>query len=279
MYERMLQWLHRDREGKLVFDDRPFVYYTVRLAKVVEGKIYTTGHEHKWGSETLYSGTITITFNAYDPFGKMTYISYDGYDEGIMSRSGIIPTDEMPPAIQPSVGNYLVYNPGTEMTDTVIKIAGTAPNGITIRNQTTGDVCEFISLPSGLTLIVDSEHGSISTSDDPNGFAFEYHDMGYIRLKPCIPYERDVAVSYIEGSNIIDFTIFDLAEDNVGQHVRLNGEWVKILSVSGKSAVINKFMDVTGSEYTMLATLNEISIEGDSVELELFELSYEPCIR
>jgi len=275
----MIQWLHRDREGKLIFDDRPFVYYNARLAKVVEGKIYTANHEHKWGTETLYSGTITITFKAYDPFGKMTCISYDEYDEGAMARSGIIKTDEMPPSILPSVGDYLVYNPGTEITDTVIRIAGTAPNGLTITNRTTGDVCKIVSLPSALILTINSESGAVSTSDDPNGFAFEYHDMGYIRLAPCIPYERDVAVSYIAGSNIINFTIFELSEENIGQYIRLNGEWLRIISVKGKSAVISKNMNVTSAEYTTLATMNEISIEGEGAELTLFEMEYEPCIR
>lgn len=39
-YEQMLLWLHREKEGKLIFDDRPYVYYEARPAKVVEGKVY-----------------------------------------------------------------------------------------------------------------------------------------------------------------------------------------------------------------------------------------------
>ena len=276
-----MQWLHRDRTGRLVFDDRPFVYYDARVAKVVEGKTYTTGHEHKYGNESLYRGTLTITLKADDPFGKMTYVSYKDNDiDNAMARCGIISEEEMPAAIQAKAGEYLVYNPGTEPADTIIRIAGDAPNGCTITNRTTGDVCTLIALPSSGYLEIDSDAGSIvHLPSQPEEYAFEYHDYGYIRLAPSIPYERDVAVSYINGSNQIEFMLLDLAPHNVGQYIRLNGEWVRIISVSGKSAVINKFMNVTGSEYTMLATMNEISVEGEGATLTMLEMEYVPRVR
>lgn len=209
----MIQWLHRDKVGKLVFDDRPFVYYDARVAKTIEGKTYTTGHEHKYGDERLYSGTITITFKADDPFGKMTYTYYDENDiDNAMARCGIISKEEMPTAVLPAIGDYLIYNPGTETSDTVIKIAGKAPNGVKITNRTTGDVCELITLPSSSSeyLELDSDSGSVfKLPTKPDDFAFEYHDFGFIRLAPCIPYERDVAVSYMEGSNQVDFMLQD----------------------------------------------------------------------
>lgn len=278
----MFQWLHRDREGKLVFDDRPFVYYDARIAKIVEGKTYTTGHEHKYGNETLYSGTLTITLKADDPFGKMTYTAYQERDiDNAMAHCGILSEDEMPTAIEPTTGDYLIYNPGTEPSDTIIRVAGTAPNGVKITNRTTGDICELIALPSDPDYLeLDSESGSITQlPSKPDEFAFEYHDYGYIRLAPCIPYERDVAVSYVAGTNTIDFMLLDLTEHNVGQYVRLNGEWIRIISVSGRQAVISKPMDVTGSEYTMVATMNEISVEADGAELTKLEIQYIPKVR
>ena len=114
-----------------MFDDRPFVYYTVRPAKVVEGKAYATARPCLGNKQdVLYSGTFTITFSAHDPFGKMAYVSYDEYDtDGAERRCGIVSKTEMPPAVSASTGTHLVYNPGTEITDTVIRISGSAPKG------------------------------------------------------------------------------------------------------------------------------------------------------
>ena len=279
-FERIIQWLHRDREGKLIFDDRPFVYYIARVSKVVEGKVYSSSHLHKWGNETLYSGTFTVTFKAYDPFGRMTCVSYPDFDkDGVIDHSGIMREDEMPPAIQPQTGDYLVYNPGTETTDTFISIAGTAPNGLMIRNATTGDVCEIVSLPSSLVLTIDSETGWVSSTADPDGSAFEYHDLGYIRLAPCTPYEREVVASYVSGLNMITFPMYETTEENVGQYIRLDGEWLRIISVSGKTAIVNKFLKKTSVENTMITTMNEISVEGEGAELTLLKMEYEPRIR
>lgn len=252
------------------------------MAKVIEGKTYITGHEHKYGDEKLYSGTITVTFRADDPFGKMAYTCYEENDvDNAMARCGIIRKDEMPPEIQPKAGNYLIYNPGTEISDTTIYIAGDAPNGVKITNHTTGDICELLALPSYPDhMEVDSESGGVYIlPTKPDEFAFEYHDYGFIRLAPCTPYERDVAVSYVAGTNLIEFMLHDLTEHNVGQYVRLNGEWVKIISVNGRSAVINKRMNVTGAEYTMLATMNEISVECEGANLTKLVIDYVPKVR
>ena len=142
-FEKMLQWIHRDVRGRLIFDNRPFVYYDVFPWKKPEGKIYPTGNTNESSVDTtLWSGTMTLFFKAYEPFGKMLYKAYDQYDlEGAGIGTGIVAQTDMPPAIQPSVGDYLVYNPGTETANTVIRIAGSAPNGVMIRNYTNGTAC------------------------------------------------------------------------------------------------------------------------------------------
>lgn len=280
-YEGILQWLHRDAEGKLVFDDRPYVYYNVRVGKIVEGKTYTTSHPHKYGKSILYSGTITIVFEADDPFGRMTYNSYVDHDaDGATVRCGILEVKEMPPSIQPSAGNYLLYNPGTEISDTVIRIAGKAPNGCKITNQTTGDVCEFIALPSSPNYLeIDSEYGAVRLLPSSDKFAFEYHDLGYIRLAPCTPYEKDVAVSYSQGSNVVEFHLYTPREENIGQYIRINGEWLKILSIKDRGVIVNKFLNATKTEYTTIASMNEIYVEADGASLTRLEIEYVPKVR
>lgn len=210
----------------------------------------------------------------------MTYKAYSDMDEdGAVKRTGILPEDMMPPAVSPASGTYLIYNPGTEITDTVIRVSGKAPNGLKITNQTTGDICEIVSLPSSLTLTVDSEHGFVCTSAAPDTAAFEYHDLGYIRLAPCIPYERDVMVNYTSGKNEITFSTHFPVEENVGQYIYVGGEWLRITSVNKNKATVNKNLAVSGFEETMIATLNEIVVEGNGLALTTLEIDYEPRIR
>lgn len=128
VFEDMIQWLHRDVTGDLVFDERPFVTYTATTWKKPTGKVYSIRKDD--GIEELYSGTMSVFFKCYDPFGRMAYTAYDTYDtDNAQAHCGIIESREMPEALSPTLGTHLIYNPGTEICDTVIRIGGTAPNG------------------------------------------------------------------------------------------------------------------------------------------------------
>lgn len=212
----------------------------------------------------------------------MMKVSLDGFDEwGATSGSGILKTDDMPPAIRPENGTYLLYNPGTEPTYAIIRAAGAAPNGVIITNNTTGDVCSLLSLPSAPNHIeVDGEIGTVKILPaDPDGFAFELHDMGYITLAPCLPYWRDVAASYKAGSNVITLHAF-YGEDIVGRHIRLNGEWLKIIAErSGGEYIVSKNLPKAGMENTMITTMNEISVQGTDLSLTMLEIEYTPRTR
>ena len=145
-FEAMMQWLHADQTGSLVFDERPFVSYSAVVWKKPTGKVYSV--RNATDIDEVYSGTMSVYFKCYEPFGKMAYTSYDTVDtDGAMKCCGILEKEEMPSPVLPQAGTYLVYNPGTEICNTVIRIAGTAPNGLTISNGT-GDVCKLVSLPS-----------------------------------------------------------------------------------------------------------------------------------
>ena len=69
MREEIRNWLDRNTKGKLVFDDRPYVYYNVRPTNVTTGEIYPLLTKHG----EVFSGTFTATFSAYDPFGYVPY--------------------------------------------------------------------------------------------------------------------------------------------------------------------------------------------------------------
>lgn len=116
--ERIRAWLDRKTSGYLVFDERPFVKYYVRPAKTVPGKSYTTRHEGV--SQDLYSGTFTIDFSAYEPFGMLSYKYYTDYDEdGAGLYCGILEENEMPGEPTTAARSFLVYNCGTETCNTV----------------------------------------------------------------------------------------------------------------------------------------------------------------
>lgn len=180
--EKIRRWLSRDTSGKLIFDDRPFVYYNVRPAAVPEGEIYNDSGK--------YSGTFTITFNAYEPFGFLTRKANSGSEtDHAEDYCGMIPQSMMPSAPTTSSRSFQVYNPGTEACGLNIIIGGSASNPIRFINQRNNGVCVIKSFPSTGVLDIHGDTGfvkyktSASATAFDNGFA--YHDKGFIRLDPC----------------------------------------------------------------------------------------------
>lgn len=95
----------------------------------------------------LFSGTFEACFTAYDPFGKMLRATYaDAPMKGELEATGILPAAMMPPAPVAAGGSFLIYNPGTERAQTVIRVTGDAGDGVLIRNLTTGQRCKIVDL-------------------------------------------------------------------------------------------------------------------------------------
>lgn len=138
--ERIRAWLDRKTSGRLIFDDRPFVYYNVRPTKTEPGKLYTT--RHGGSSFDRYSGTFTLTFTAYEAFGFLKYKYYTDYDQdGAGVYCGMLEENEMPAAPTAASESFLLYNCGTEPCGAKITLAGSAPNGVVIKNKTNGTKC------------------------------------------------------------------------------------------------------------------------------------------
>lgn len=268
--EEIINWFYRARTGRLVFDDRPFVYYTATVSSILEGSLYNTK-----------DATLTIKMEAFDPFGKMLYKDLDSADsEKAQKTTGMVYREQMP-KISTKPGEYLLYNPGTEMADTIIRIAGTAPNGVLIENRTTGEICRIVSLPSSPDeLVLDSEEGDVYLMSNADGHNFEFHDEGFIRLAPCVPYQRSITVSFASGSNVVAFVAGAITQDNIGQYLLINSQWYRIIAVKDDtSAVINKHLEADGQAICMLATMNEISVQADDAEFTTLEIDYIPRTR
>ena len=98
------EWVRRDSYGTLIFDDMPFVYWNVRPGKIPAGNWYLDNGE-------THSGTVTLVFNAYNPFGYLTrkYNSQTQHStDGSTDYCNLIDVDDMP-AAQPQAPRRLMY--------------------------------------------------------------------------------------------------------------------------------------------------------------------------
>lgn len=277
--EKMMLWQDRKTSGLQVFDERPFVYYKVHPTKKLTGKIYQ--HQTPGYGITQYSGTFTITFTAYDPFGYQTEKCYEDYDmSGIHQYCGILEKNEMPKEPLPTDRSIMVYNCGTERCGAVIRIGGTAPNGQTITNMTNNNVCKLLTLPPESTYQeLDSDAGTVKKIEGMNVTdAYEYHDEGYITLEPCGFNYDDITVSYEKDSNKIMSLDRTLDSSYVGKYLWLSGAWYRIISVLADGIVLNGRLKESGMEKVHFVTMNLQNITGADINLNKLEIDYRPKV-
>lgn len=282
MREGLLRWLDRGTKGTLIYDDKPYVYYDVRPAKRIEIKQYT----HRENGVLLYSGTFTVTFRCYDPFGKLFASSYDGdCKPELLSVTGILHTSMMPAPPNPSDTMFLAYNCGTEKAPLTIQLAGDVGDGLSIVNETTGQVCKIVGLkadeiPAGAYVEIDSGTGQVwLVKGLERELAFHYHDLGYLHLAPCTPFVRSLHVSYSASSRTVT-TDGSFTPEMEGQYLYLAGSWMEIRQVTdAHKAELRNMMTSTGTANTPVVTMNKISLRGDGVALSRLEIEYIPRVR
>lgn len=269
----------------MIFDDRPYVAYEVWPTKTVTPTVYMSYGE----IETLLNGKMKITFTAYNPFGRMLVDRYDGNVDfsGAMADTGILNSTMMPAAPTVEDRSFLIYNCGTEPSAVTIRIAGDVDTdtGLTITNTANGTACKIIGLtssavPEGAWLEVDGEHGQVVTViGEERRLAFEYHDLGYLQMDPCMPIARDVLVSYEAGSRILTNNIEAFADVEAGQYIYVDGKWRYIGRVLDAGRIeLNSEMDITGVGIADIATMNLVTVEGTAT-LTKFEIEITPRTR
>lgn len=263
----------------MIFDERPFVSYDVRPTKVASGKRYAV-YNSETGAET-YSGTFTVTFSAYAPYGRLHYKDYTDFDaEGAGQYCGMVEHDEMPASPTVSSRDFLLYNCGTQPCDTLFLMGGTASSGLTITNNTNGTSCTLTSFPSTGYLEIDSRYGSIAwVHGNDRDLAFNYHVKGFVTLDPYMACEDEIVAGYTGGSTTVVRQNADFDERFVGKYIYIDGGWRKITAVSaGGTATVNSAPTHTGVEQTKAVTMNEISITGENLTLTRLEADYFPVI-
>ena len=278
--ERIRAWLDRETMGELVFDDKPFVVYrSVRPKKTLAGKIYTTRYDNM--SQDQYSGTFTIDFAVYEPYGYLSYKSYSGVDlDGAAQYCGILETNEMPSSPLTSSRNFLLYNPGTQTCHTVLTIGGTVgTGGQTITNATNGTKCKLSSLPASGYLKIDSFLGGVAVvNNGSETLDFQYHDQGFLTLAPYGQKIDNAIVTCTSNSTsaIIDESL--LGYDLVGKYIRLGNSWKKIAAAQGTAITLNENAGVSGVKITKIVGMNEITITGTDISLSQLSMDYFPMI-
>ena len=132
--EDIRKWLHRDTSGQLIFDSMPFVYWNVRPTGLATGNIYNdTGK---------YSGTFSIKFTAYEPFGYLTRkYNTQSDNDNANDYCDLIAQESMPAAPTTSSSSFSVYNPGREVCGLTVRLRGSTSNPIMFKNATNNTSC------------------------------------------------------------------------------------------------------------------------------------------
>ena len=254
----------------------------MRPVKRVEIRQYT----HRVDEADRYSGTFTISFRCYDPFGRLLRTAYEGScGEAELIQTGILPVHMMPPAPALTDRQCLLYNCGTERAHTRIQLAGDVGEGLVIDNVTTGQQCRIVGLkadeiPPGAYIEADSFTGQVwLVMGEERELAFHYHDLGYIMLAPCTPFIRSMGMRYTAGERQIEADGAFLPH-MAGQFVYLDNAWRKIHRVeSAHIAHLTQPLTVTGWTDTPVAAMNEIWLRGENIDLTEFKIEYAPRVR
>ena len=218
---------------------------------------------------TRYSGTFTATFTCYDPFGRLLKSELDtASTEAELSETGLLSAEMTPEAVTTGSSFFLLYNPGTEVGHSIIRLTGdVGEDGLLIRNLTTGQKCKVVNLKAnsllkGACLELDSEKCQTSiVLGDESELAFPFHDEGYITLAPCIPFIRSIEVSHTAGSKAVT-SDGAFAAHMEGQYLYIGG-WKCIRQVTdGNIAILSAAVESTGATQTPVVTMNEIEITG-----------------
>lgn len=208
-----LDFFRIGRRGKLVFSNRPWVYYSATIVNIDSSQITNIMH-----------GVITITMRAYYPFGRFNdnwddlqfgetigerthdpayWSSYsldaDERRELAGEHLELIANSSLPIAsgevsMQRSFTSpygytdetFELYNFGTRAADCAVEITGTWTQ-LTISNPATGEKIELYPCSTGSQkYVIDSLNGKCYfESGSTKTLNYLYHKQGFLHIAPC----------------------------------------------------------------------------------------------
>ena len=276
-------FFRRGKTGRLVFEHRDWLWYTATVVGVDLNDL-----------RNYRNGFVTITLRAYYPFARHDFISLGSenmLNYYIAANTGLL-SDEETPATSfndiPNSTSIMLYNGGSERAGVAIAIAGDAgEDGVTIINHTTGQTAKFVvfnrasTTDVGKYIVSDCINGkTVLTDGTASQIGFLYHDHGFIELAPSYPIEREVYVSYEEGSNRVSVVGKSLGDDVIGRHICVANEYHKITDKTDSALIIDGVASEDGYGYTNILTMNEISIElSPGAHLTKLDFIYKPTFQ
>lgn len=202
----------------------------VTLDKVVPGKSYTSKKDNS--IQSLFSGTFTVNFVAYDPYGYLTYTTFEETDPlGASMYCGMLEQNFLPSTPETSSRNFIIYNCGNATCGTKIKIGGSVgEGGLTIANLTNGSKCILNSLPSEGYLEIDGYYGTIKhITNSTEELDYQYHNEGFLTLDSCGILIRDIGIHTVSGSNEIRIINDVISDSVIGRYIWIRSKWYKII--------------------------------------------------
>lgn len=252
------------KSGKLIFQRRPWCYYYATVTSIDDTELLS-----------YLSGTIKINMKAYYPFGRSDTFVCKRTDDTFfrtINNTSLFENESMVPVMEfsdvTSVGKPIILaNPGTERAPVCIVVSGNVGNGIDIRNLTTGQTCGVVGLTTENTtdqnkkVYIDGMNGkTVIVGGGESKPAFLYHDKGFIELEPAGIALRNVFTSYSNNK----VTLRNNLEENVvGKFIFVDNKWCKIISQTDNILTIDQNV-ASGTNKTMIMTLNEITIDASS---------------
>lgn len=283
---KQMEWLFsRGKTGELIFEDRPFLTYIGTVTKIKKFEIYAGN-----------SGKITVEITAYYPFAKMDSLSVTSYAQygpslvGLLKGTTGILTTAMTPDTAITSGlnatkSFLLYNPGDELADVRIKIAGDVGTGVSIYNNRTKQTCVITGLTKvvsgnvGKWLEVNATTGNIYlTNGETYSSGALYHDRGFIQLEGSAPIARDISVTY-DGNLVSSNGAFRSYME--GQYIYINGYWRRIDTFLSPSEIIIGYVyGGTGASLSTIAIMNYITVTPlTTMSLTQLEFVYYPTFK
>lgn len=270
------------KTGRLVFAKRTWCWYTATVVDIDTSNIFN-----------YENGMIVIRMRAYYPYARSNMSVVSGQDperNDIINNSGMLTDASRMPQTQfgsassriSGQNSYILYNPGTERAKVAIEIAGEAPDGVSIANSTTNQLCKFVALSNAITtsankyLVSDALNGkTVLTNGTPAGtsLAFLYHDNGFLELEPSYPILRGIHASYTVASTDV-VVEEEISEDVIGKYVYIDGSWRKIAAQpSAHNLTITSTPSQTGTAETDIVLMNEITVTPETT-MSLSKLNF-----
>lgn len=281
IFDDMLSKFAIGKSGKLIFDNRPWLWYAATVTSVDTSNLINA-----------WNGFVTISFKCYYPFGRCPYkyLSADTpFQDAVLNRTML--NQELTPPTEiitqdtniDSEYTFLLYNPGTCITSTIMKLSGNAGKGITIYNKTTGQSCKFVSFSTSNDdyIVCDSMNGKVLQKKNGQIKINQvYHSRGYIDLAPASTVMRDVYVSGQANTNML-ITFVNVPDDCIGKYINIQGEWIKITDVVGQHFImLEKNLSQEFQDTVIIAQMNQLVITlEDGAQLTHLSFDYYPAFR